>query len=42
MEVNNRKKQIVKMLLNKDLELTDESDLIEMLIDNPWSPFLIY
>ena len=35
MEVNNRKKQIVKMLLNKDLELTDESDLIEMLIDNP-------
>lgn len=32
---NSKKKQIVKLLLNKNLEEVDESQLIEMLIDSP-------
>ena len=31
----NRKKEIVKQLLNEDLKTDDESELIEMLIDEP-------
>ena len=33
----NRKKEIVKMLLKKDINVTDEEDLINMLINEPIS-----
>ena len=35
METNKRKEQLVKILINKDFEVTDEDELIEMLLDNP-------
>lgn len=35
MEKNSRKEKIVKQLLNKDFDVTDEDELIEMLLDNP-------
>ena len=35
MEKNKRKEQLVKILINKDFEVTDEDELIEMLLDNP-------
>ena len=37
MENKNRKKEIVKMLLKKDINVTDEEDLINMLINEPIS-----
>ena len=35
METNKRKEKLVKILINKDFEITDEDELIEMLLDNP-------
>lgn len=35
MERNNRKEKLVKQLLNRDFDVTDEDELIEMLLDNP-------
>ena len=35
MEKNSRKEKLVKQLLNKDFDVTDEDELIEMLLDNP-------
>lgn len=35
MEKNKTKKEIVKMLLNQDLELEDEEQLLDLLIDEP-------
>lgn len=35
MERNSRKEKLVKQLLNKDFDVTDEDELIEMLLDNP-------
>lgn len=35
METNKRKEQLVKILINKDFEIKDEDELIEMLLDNP-------
>ncbi len=35
METNKRKEQLVKILINKDFEVKDEDELIEMLLDNP-------
>ena len=35
MEVNNRKKELVKLLLNKEMDTCDENELIEILLDNP-------
>lgn len=35
MEKNSRKQKLVKQLLNKDFDITDEDELIEMLLDNP-------
>ena len=35
MEKNIRKEKLVKQLLNKDFDVTDEDELIEMLLDNP-------
>ena len=35
METNKRKEQLVKILINKDFEVKDENELIEMLLDNP-------
>ena len=37
MENKNSKKEIVKMLLRKDINVTDEEDLINMLINEPIS-----
>ena len=37
MENKNSKKEIVKMLLKKDINITDEEDLINMLINEPIS-----
>ena len=37
MENKNSKKEIVKMLLKKDINVTDEEDLINMLINEPIS-----
>lgn len=37
MESKNSKKEIVKMLLKKDINVTDEEDLINMLINEPIS-----
>lgn len=37
MECKNSKKEIVKMLLKKDINVTDEEDLINMLINEPIS-----
>ena len=34
-DINKRKEQLVKILINKDFEVTDEDELIEMLLDNP-------
>ena len=34
MEKNSRKEKLVKQLLNKDFDVTDEDELIEMLLDN--------
>ena len=33
MEKNSRKEKLVKQLLNKDFDVTDEDELIEMLLD---------
>ena len=35
MERNSRKEKLVKQLLNRDFDVTDEAELIEMLLDNP-------
>ena len=35
METNKRKEQLVKILINKHFEVTDEDELIERLLDNP-------
>ena len=35
MERNSRKERLVKQLLNRDFDVTDEDELIEMLLDNP-------
>ena len=35
MQNKNSKKEIVKMLLKKDINVTDEEDLINMLINEP-------
>ena len=35
MEKNSRKEKLVKQLLNKDFDVTDEDEIIEMLLDNP-------
>ena len=35
METSKRKEQLVKILINKDFEIKDEDELIEMLLDNP-------
>ncbi len=35
METNKRKEKLVKTLINKDFEIKDEDELIEMLLDNP-------
>lgn len=35
METNKRKEKLVKILINNDFEVTDEDELIEMLLDNP-------
>ena len=35
METNKRKEKLVKILINKDFEVKDEDELIEMLLDNP-------
>ena len=37
MQNKNSKKEIVKMLLKKDINVTDEEDLINMLINEPIS-----
>ena len=37
MEKKNAKKEIVKMLLNKNLDVDDEEQLLDMLIDEPIS-----
>ena len=34
MEKNSRKEKLVKQLLNRDFDVTDEDELIEMLLDN--------
>ena len=35
MEKNSRKEKLVKQLINRDFDITDEDELIEMLLDNP-------
>ena len=35
MEVNKRKDNLVKLILNKDFDIKDEDELIEMLLDSP-------
>ena len=35
MERNSRKEKLVKQLLNRDFDVTDEDELIEMLLDSP-------
>ena len=35
MEKNSRKEKLVKQLLNRDFDVTDEDELIEMLLDSP-------
>ena len=35
METNKRKEMLVRTLINKDFEIKDEDELIEMLLDNP-------
>ena len=35
MERNSRKEKLVKQLLNRDFDVTDEDEFIEMLLDNP-------
>ena len=35
LERNSRKEKLVKQLLNRDFDVTDEDELIEMLLDNP-------
>ena len=35
MDKNSRKEKLVKQLLNRDFDVTDEYELIEMLLDNP-------
>ena len=35
METSKRKEKLVKALINKDFEIKDEDELIEMLLDNP-------
>ena len=35
MERNSRKEKLVTQLLNRDFDVTDEDELIEMLLDNP-------
>ena len=35
MERNSRKEKLVKQLLNRDFDVTDEDELIEILLDNP-------
>ena len=35
MEKNITKKEIVNMLLNKDLEIEDEEELLDLLIEQP-------
>lgn len=35
MERNSRKEKLVKQLLNRDFDVADEDELIEMLLDNP-------
>ena len=35
MERNSRKEKLVKQLLNRDFDVTDEDEVIEMLLDNP-------
>ena len=35
MEKKKTKKEIVKMLLNQNLETEDENELLDMLVDNP-------
>ena len=35
MERNSRKEKLVRQLLNRDFDVTDEDELIEMLLDNP-------
>ena len=35
MEVNKRKDNLVKLLLNKDFDIKDEDELVEMLLDSP-------
>ncbi len=35
METNKRKEKLVKALINRDFEIKDEDELIEMLLDNP-------
>ena len=35
MESNKRKDKLVKLLINKDFNVEDEDELIEMLLDNP-------
>ena len=35
MEVNKRKDNLVKLLLNKDFDIRDEDELVEMLLDSP-------
>ena len=35
MEVNKRKDNLVKLLLNKDIDIKDEDELVEMLLDSP-------
>ena len=35
MEVNKRKDNLVKLLLNKDFDIKYEDELVEMLLDSP-------
>ena len=35
MEKNSRKEKLVKQLINRDFDIADEDELIEMLLDNP-------
>lgn len=35
MEANKRKDKLVKLLINKDFDIKDEDELIEMLLDSP-------
>lgn len=35
MESNKRKDKLVKLLINKDFNVEDEDELIEMLLDSP-------